>query len=64
MGSGGFVGGGLVTVCMVVMQMCAREQLYTGYLDITVCIGVVGSQSVLGHTKSSGFAVCLWVLYD
>ena len=42
-GSGGFVGGGLVTVCMVVMQMCAREQLYTGYLDITVCIGVVGS---------------------
>ena len=42
-GSGGFVGGGLVTVCMVVMQMCAREQLYTGYLDITVCVEVVGS---------------------
>ena len=43
MGSGGFVGGGLVTVCMVVMQMCAREQLYTGYLDTTVCVEVVGS---------------------
>ena len=60
MGSGGFVGGGIVTVCMVIYK-CVQGNNYTLAIWTN---RVVGSQSVLRHTKSSGFAVCLWVLYD